>query len=102
MLSEQEIHHFIQTGYPRLVVAVAFLTGSVAAAEDAVQEALVRAWVKSEKGEAIESLPAWVTTVAMKTFRGRRGGAPSRSAGRRNDSPRRRVRRESTSRKGSM
>lgn len=69
MLSEQEIHHFIQTGYPRVVVAVAFLTGSVAAAEDAVQEALVRAWVKSEKGEAIESLPAWVTTVAMNLSR---------------------------------
>lgn len=69
MLTEEEIHHFIQASYPRVVVAVAFLTGSVAAAEDAVQEALVRAWVKSEKGEAIESLPAWVTTVAMNLSR---------------------------------
>jgi RNA polymerase sigma factor (sigma-70 family) len=69
VLSVQEIYHFIQTSYPRVVVAVAFLTGSVAAAEDAVQEALVRAWVKAEKGEAIESLPAWVTTVAMNLSR---------------------------------
>jgi RNA polymerase sigma-70 factor (ECF subfamily) len=69
VLTDQEIHHFIQASYPRVVVAVAFLTGSVAAAEDAVQEALVRAWVKSEKGEAIESLPAWVTTVAMNLSR---------------------------------
>jgi RNA polymerase sigma-70 factor (ECF subfamily) len=69
VLSEQEIYHFIQTSYPRVVVAVAFLTGSVAAAEDAVQEALVRAWVKADKGEAIESLPAWVTTVAMNLSR---------------------------------
>jgi RNA polymerase sigma-70 factor (ECF subfamily) len=69
VLSEQEIYHFIQTSYPRVVVAVAFLTGSVAAAEDAVQEALVRAWVKAEKGEAIDSLPAWVTTVAMNLSR---------------------------------
>lgn len=38
-----------------------------------MQEALVRAWDKSERAEHIESLPAWVTTVALnlsrKTFR---------------------------------
>jgi RNA polymerase sigma factor (sigma-70 family) len=34
-------------------------------AEDAVQEALVRAWVRSERGERLESLPAWVTAVAL-------------------------------------
>ena len=44
---------------------MALITGSRAAAEDAVQEALARAWERSERGEQIESLPAWVTRVAM-------------------------------------
>src|SRR5262249_54201786 len=39
------------------------------AAEDAVQEALARAWERSERGERIESLPAWVTTVATNLIR---------------------------------
>ena len=38
---------------------------SLPAAEDAVQEALARAWERSERGERIESLPGWVMTVAM-------------------------------------
>lgn len=53
------------TTYPRLVAAVAMVSGSQAAAEDAVQEALARAWERSERGHPIESLPAWVTRVAM-------------------------------------
>ena len=69
MLGEPEIRLFIQTVYPRLVVAMAFVTGSFPAAEDIVQEALVRAWVRSEKGETIESLPAWVTTVSVNLSR---------------------------------
>jgi RNA polymerase sigma-70 factor (ECF subfamily) len=51
------------------VVAVALVAGSYSAAEDAVQEALVRAWARSERGEAIDSLPAWVTTVALNLSR---------------------------------
>jgi RNA polymerase sigma factor (sigma-70 family) len=47
------------------VAGVALITGSRAAAEDAVQEALARAWERSERGEQIESLPAWVTRAAM-------------------------------------
>jgi RNA polymerase sigma-70 factor (ECF subfamily) len=43
--------------------------GSRAAAEDAVQEALARAWERSERGEHIESLKAWVTTVAVNLLR---------------------------------
>ncbi len=57
------------TGYPRLVAAVALVSGSRPAAEDAVQEALLRAWERSERGEAIESLPAWVTTVSLNLAR---------------------------------
>jgi RNA polymerase sigma-70 factor (ECF subfamily) len=50
---------------------VALITGSRAAAEDAVQEALARAWERSERGEHIESLPAWVTRVAMNLSKSR-------------------------------
>ena len=34
-----------------------------------MQEALLRAWERSEKGEEIESLNAWVTTVAVNLSR---------------------------------
>jgi RNA polymerase sigma-70 factor, ECF subfamily len=34
-----------------------------------VQEALVRAWMRSERGEAIASLPAWVAAVALNQTR---------------------------------
>jgi len=45
-----------------VVAAVALVTGSRPAAEDAVQEALVRAWERTMKGEGIDSLgssPTW-------------------------------------------
>jgi RNA polymerase sigma-70 factor, ECF subfamily len=51
------------------VGAVGLISGSHAAAEDAVQEALARAWERSERGERIESLPAWVTKVAVNLVR---------------------------------
>jgi len=52
-----------------VVAGIALISGSRAAAEDAVQEALARAWERSERGEQIESLKAWVTTVAMNQVR---------------------------------
>jgi RNA polymerase sigma-70 factor (ECF subfamily) len=68
-LDEDTIRDFLETSYPRIVVAVALASGSQSSAEDAVQEALVRAWMKSERGEAIESLPSWVATVALNLSR---------------------------------
>ena len=47
------------------------VAGSRAAAEDAVQEALARAWERSQRGERIESLGAWVTRVAMNLSKSR-------------------------------
>lgn len=70
-LDESTIREFLATTYPRLVAGVALITGSRAAAEDAVQEALARAWERSERGEQIESLPAWVTRVAMNLSKSR-------------------------------
>lgn len=49
--------------------AVALASGSYPAAEDAVHEALVRAWMRSERGERLESLPAWVAAVALNQTR---------------------------------
>ena len=65
LLIEADIREFLVTGYPRLVAGLALMAGSRAAAEDAVQEAVARAWERSQRGEQIESLPAWVTRVAV-------------------------------------
>ena len=51
------------------MAAVSLACGSRAAAEDAVQEALARAWERSERGEHIESLRAWVMKVAINLVR---------------------------------
>ena len=47
------------------------MCGSSAAAEDAVQEALARAWERDEQGHHIESLEAWVTKAATNLARSR-------------------------------
>jgi RNA polymerase sigma-70 factor, ECF subfamily len=65
LLSDADIREFLVTGYPRLVAGLALAAGSRAAAEDAVQEAVARAWERSQRGEPIDSLPAWVTRVAV-------------------------------------
>jgi RNA polymerase sigma-70 factor, ECF subfamily len=71
VLEDTEIRAFLHSEYPRLVNAVAFVTGDLGAAEDAVQEALLRAWIRSERGEEIASLSAWVATVALNLSRSR-------------------------------
>jgi RNA polymerase sigma-70 factor, ECF subfamily len=68
-VDEVALREFLHTSYPRLVAAVALVCGSRPAAEDAVQEALLRAWERSEKGEEIESLDGWVRTVALNLAR---------------------------------
>jgi RNA polymerase sigma-70 factor, ECF subfamily len=70
-LDEVSIRDFLEAEYPRVVAAVAMISDSRPAAEDAVCEALARAWERSERGERIESLSAWVTTVAMNLSRSR-------------------------------
>jgi DNA-directed RNA polymerase specialized sigma24 family protein len=57
-VDEIALREFLHTRYRRLVAAVALVSGSRPAAEDAVQEALLRAWERSEKGEEVESLDA--------------------------------------------
>jgi RNA polymerase sigma-70 factor (ECF subfamily) len=83
-LDEAELRGFVETGYPRLVAAVTLVCDSRPAAEDAVQEALARAWERTERGEHIDSLQAWVTTVSLNLARSgvRRVLAERRARGR--------------------
>ena len=53
----------------KVVATVALVCGSVATAEDSVQEALARAWERLDCGDGIDRLPAWVTTVALNLAR---------------------------------
>lgn len=52
------------------MAAVALVAGSYDVAEDAVQEALARAWERG-KTDTIRSLPAWVTRVSLNLVRSR-------------------------------
>lgn len=53
------------------MAAVGLVAGSRDAAEDAVQEALARAWERSERSEPIVSLAAWVTRVSLNLSKSR-------------------------------
>jgi len=56
---------FVAAEYPRLVAALTLVAGSRAIAEDAVQEALVRAWEREERGHPLDPIAPWVTRVAL-------------------------------------
>jgi len=88
-LDEDEIREFLLSDYGRLVGAIGLMCGSRVVAEDAVQEALARAWERTERGETIDSLKAWVTTVAMNVVRSgfRRRAAERRARSRMPDAP---------------
>lgn len=70
-MDEASIGEFVRTECPRLVAALSYMLGSRAAAEDAVQEALARAWERSARGEEIHSPKAWVMAVATNLLRSR-------------------------------
>lgn len=69
-MQDDDLHEFLASHYGRLVAGLSLLAGR-AAAEDAVQEALCRAWERSLRGERIESLPSWVAVVATNLQRSR-------------------------------
>jgi len=70
-VDEVELREFLRERYPRLVGAVALVTGDAASAEDAVQEAIVCAWERTERGEQIAALDRWVAAVALNLSRSR-------------------------------
>jgi RNA polymerase sigma-70 factor (ECF subfamily) len=66
---DDRIRTFVDGEYRQVVATVALVCGSVATAEDSVQEALARAWEQTARGKEIERLPAWITTVALNLAR---------------------------------
>jgi RNA polymerase sigma-70 factor, ECF subfamily len=68
-VDDDPIRDFVDGEYGRVVATVALVCGSVATAEDSVQEALARAWEELARGRDIERLAAWVTTVALNLAR---------------------------------
>jgi len=66
---DDSIRAFVEGEYRQVVATVALVCGSTATAEDAVQEALARAWEQAARGNEIERLAAWVTTVALNLAR---------------------------------
>jgi RNA polymerase sigma-70 factor, ECF subfamily len=69
LVDETQVRVFFEESYPRLVAVIALVEGSQAGAEDAVMEALARAWDRADRGERIDNLAAWVTRVAMNLSR---------------------------------
>ncbi len=69
LLDETAIRAFLARDYQRVVAAVALACGDTTYAEDAVREALKRAWERGRSGEVVESPPAWIAVVAMNLAR---------------------------------
>jgi RNA polymerase sigma factor (sigma-70 family) len=61
----EALDRLVEHDYVRIVRAVALFSGSMEGADDAVQEALVRALQHSRSGRHIDSLEAWVVTTAF-------------------------------------
>lgn len=63
------IRAFLAGDYRRVVAAVTLVCADAANAEDAVQEALKRAWERGRSGETIDSPTSWIAVVAMNLAR---------------------------------
>ncbi|MGI8793534.1 MAG: RNA polymerase sigma factor [Acidimicrobiales bacterium] len=81
MPASGDIEVCYRSEYHRLVGVVAVVTGSVALAEESVQEAFARALVRSRRGRPFDHLAAWIVTVALNHARsGRRSASSERRA----------------------
>jgi RNA polymerase sigma factor (sigma-70 family) len=69
MSLDARIKAFVDEDYRQVVATVEMVCGSLATAEDAVQEGLARAWEREARGEPIDNLAAWVTTVSLNLAR---------------------------------
>jgi RNA polymerase sigma-70 factor (ECF subfamily) len=74
-----ELQTFVERDYRIVVGSVTLITGDIATAEDAVQDALLTAWRRRD--QPIERLAAWVTVAASNSARSghRRRGAERRA-----------------------
>lgn len=66
LIEEVALKELVSRDYGSIVNAVALASGSFAFAEDAVQEAIVRAWTRPEQ---IDSPRAWVAIAALNLSR---------------------------------
>lgn len=75
------IEAFVASEYGRVVSTVALLVGDRHRAEEAVQEAIIKAWTGEHE---VRNLRGWVTQVALNQVRSaaRRSGAEARAYGR--------------------
>ena len=69
---EARIQQYCSGDFARLVAGISTVCGSRAVAEELVQDALVKAWEQEMRGEPIDSLGAWVATVALNRARSSR------------------------------
>ncbi len=65
------IGDFVGDDLHRVIAAVSLWCGSTDDAEQAVADAVGRTWERLDRGQRIDNLAAWVTTVAMNEVRGR-------------------------------
>lgn len=68
-VDEDEIARFLEGTYSGLVAGLERWPNGHIAAEDAVQEALVRAWERAARGEPLDSPSGWVARVAANLLR---------------------------------
>ncbi|CUR54964.1 putative RNA polymerase ECF-subfamily sigma factor [metagenome] len=69
-MSSNELDQLYDASYRRLVVQMYAVCGSVADAEDAVQEAFVVAIRKQRELRSVVNVEAWVRTAALNRLRG--------------------------------
>ncbi len=71
MTREDYVREVYDASYRRLVVQLVALTGELAEAEDAVQEAFVRAMGRQREFAKLDNPEAWLRTVALNQLRNR-------------------------------
>jgi RNA polymerase sigma-70 factor (ECF subfamily) len=83
-LAIDDLAAFVSTHHRRAVRAVTAACGSVEVAEEAVQEALARAWDRRHRHPQPDSMIAWVIAVAINETRSvaRRSAREARAYGR--------------------
>jgi RNA polymerase sigma factor (sigma-70 family) len=67
--AEQQVERFARDATVRLAARLRHRFGEALGPEDAVQEALVRAWQLAAEGDGIRSLECWMTTAASNAAR---------------------------------
>ncbi len=60
-----DLSQYAETGYAKTVGMITLVCGDAAEAEDAVQEAMAKAWERLERQGSIEFLDRWIARVAL-------------------------------------